>query len=248
MQTWPLFNGIAQGHVARQDNDSNAAPGDCGLHGNLEDTGHLLGLRNQFTIMAALSEEMLWFGLLKISAPDFIAWNLRRDGQDGNTAAVTVVEPVDQMQVPGTAAPSADRQPAREMSFRSSGKRCCLFMPHVNPLNLFLCANRVGDAVERVAANTVNLPNSCFSENFYQQVRYFFLGHRSPFLRCVSRKATDALAAWLVSKNSSLSGCCSLRLRLRHRKDQRHHNPDDRLMAMGDGDGDHSEVGDEPRR
>jgi len=45
--------------------------------------------------MAALREEMLWLGLLKISASDFIAWNLRRDGQDGNTAAVTVVEPVD---------------------------------------------------------------------------------------------------------------------------------------------------------
>jgi hypothetical protein len=50
-------------------------------------------------------------------------------------------------------------------------------MPHVNPLNLFSCANRVGDSVQRVAANTVDLPNSCFSENLHQQVCYFFLGH-----------------------------------------------------------------------
>jgi len=79
------------------------------------------------------------------------------------------------MQIPGTQLP---RRPpaAREMSFRSSGKRCRLFMPDMNPLNLFLGANRVGDAVERVAGNTVNLPNSCFSENLYQQVCYFFLG------------------------------------------------------------------------
>src|SRR5258708_21640042 len=81
------------------------------------------------------------------------------------------------MQIPGTAAPSADRQPPREMSFSSSGKRCRLFMPHVNPLNLFLCTDRVGNAVERVAGNTVNLPNSCVSENLHQQVCYFFLGH-----------------------------------------------------------------------
>src|SRR5882762_2165648 len=151
------------------------------------------------------------------------------------------------MQIPGTAAPRADRQPPREMSFRSSGKRCRLFMPDMNPLNLFLGANRLGDAVERVAGNTVNLPNSCFSENLYQQVCYFFLAHKSPSF-AVSRKATDALAARLVSKNSCLPGCCCLRLRLRHRKDRRHHNPDDRLMAMGDGDCDRSEVGDEPRR
>src|SRR6267378_1019298 len=84
------------------------------------------------------------------------------------------------MQIPGTAAPRADRQPPREMSFRSSGKGCRLFMPDMNPLNLFLCANRVGDAIERVAGNTVNLPNSCFSENLHQQVCYFFLGHGSP--------------------------------------------------------------------
>ncbi len=63
------------------------------------------------------------------------------------------------------------------MSFRSSGKGCRLLMPHVNPLNLFLCANRVGDAIERVPGNTVNLPNSRFSENLHQQVCYVFPGH-----------------------------------------------------------------------
>jgi len=56
MQTWPFFDGIAHRHITRQDNDSNAAPGDCSLHGDLEDAGHLLGLRNQLTIMAALTK------------------------------------------------------------------------------------------------------------------------------------------------------------------------------------------------
>jgi hypothetical protein len=45
--------------------------------------------------VAALREEMFWFGLLKIPASDFIAGNLRRDGQDRNPAAVTVIEPID---------------------------------------------------------------------------------------------------------------------------------------------------------
>src|SRR6266850_992957 len=81
------------------------------------------------------------------------------------------------MQIPGTAAPSAERQPPREVSFSSSGKGCCLFMSHMNPLKLLLCANGVGDAVERVARYAVDTPNSCFREDFHQQVRYFFLSH-----------------------------------------------------------------------
>src|SRR5467141_260528 len=129
VQTRPSFDGISEPDVTGQGYDGNAAPRDRGLYRNLKHARHLLGLRNKFAVVAALREKMFWVGLLKISAPDFIAWNLRRDSQDGNATAVTVVEPVDQMQVPGTAAPSADRQPAREMSFRSSGKRCCLFMP-----------------------------------------------------------------------------------------------------------------------
>src|SRR3989442_1234849 len=95
MQPRLLFDRIAQGDISRQGNHRNPASRECGLHGNLQDPGHLLGLRNQFTIVAALREEVFRAGLLKISAADFIAWNLRRDGQDRNTATVTVVEPVD---------------------------------------------------------------------------------------------------------------------------------------------------------
>src|SRR6267154_786573 len=146
--------------------------------------------------MAALREEMFWFSLLKISAADFIAWNLRRNGQDGNTTAVTVVEPVDQMQVPGTAAPRADRQPPCEMRLRSSSKRCRLFMSHMNPLNLFPRANRVRNAVERVAGNTVNSLNSYFHQHIHQQLRYFLLGH----LQCsfLVSLPGDCCFGWIV--------------------------------------------------
>src|SRR6267154_6524047 len=99
------------------------------------------------------------------------------------------------MQIPGTAAPGAYSQSSREMSFRSGAKRRCLFMSHVNPLNLFSCANRVGNAIERVPGKTVNPPNPCFYEDIHQQVRYCFLGHKSPLLRCVCLQTNHTSAA-----------------------------------------------------
>ncbi len=78
------------------------------MHRDFQDAGHLLGLRDKFAIMAALREEMFGMRLLKITAADFIAGNLRGNGQDRNAAAVAVVEPVDQMQVSRTATSCAD--------------------------------------------------------------------------------------------------------------------------------------------
>ncbi len=105
---------------------------------------------------------MFRLGLLKVSAPDFITWNLRSDSQDRNAASLAVVQPVDQMQVPGTAAPGANRQVSREMRFRSSSKRCRLFVPDMNPLNPLISSKGVGDAIERIAGNTINPLNSRF--------------------------------------------------------------------------------------
>ena len=90
-----LLDGISQGYIAWQGDHCNAALGDRRLHGNLEYAGHLLGLRDQLTVMAALREEMLRMSLLKISTPDFITGYLRGDGQDGNAAAMAIIKPVD---------------------------------------------------------------------------------------------------------------------------------------------------------
>jgi len=58
-------------------------------------------MRDQFTIMAALREKMFGMRFLKIAAADFLTWNLRGDGENGNAAAVAIVKPIDQMQVAG---------------------------------------------------------------------------------------------------------------------------------------------------
>ena len=110
---------------------------------------------------------MFRVGLLEVSAANFIAWDLCRDGEDRNPAAVTIVESVDQVQISGTAAPGADRQSAGEMGIRARGKGCRFFMPQMNPIELFGCSNRVGNAIERIAGDTVNPPDSCFCQNIH---------------------------------------------------------------------------------
>ena len=70
----------------------------------------------------------------------FRCWNLRSDGEHRDPAAVAVIETVDQMQVARAAAPRAHRELLREMRFRARRKGGCLFVPHMDPLNLFLSA------------------------------------------------------------------------------------------------------------
>src|SRR5271168_3771661 len=55
------------------------------------------------------------------------------------------------MQVARTAAPGADREVAGEMCLGPRREGGDLFVPHVNPFDFAVAANRVGDAVETVA-------------------------------------------------------------------------------------------------
>jgi hypothetical protein len=128
MEPGPGFDSLSQSYVAGQRDYGNATPRDGGLHGNLKHAGHLFGLRNQFAIVAALREKMFRMGLLEVSAADFIAGDLRRDGEDGNTAAMAVVKTVNQVQISGAAASRTNRQLSGEMGFGARGKRCCFFM------------------------------------------------------------------------------------------------------------------------
>src|ERR1700684_2837571 len=108
-------------------------------------------MRNQFAIVAALREKMFRVGLLKISASNFTAGNLRGNSKYRHPAAMTIVEPVDQMQIARAATSRAHGYIPAKMRFRAGGKRRRLLVSHMDPLNLFVRANRVRDAVERIA-------------------------------------------------------------------------------------------------
>src|SRR5207244_2086100 len=96
------------------------------------------GMGNQLAVVAALREKIFRMRLLKIAAANFLTWNLRGDGKNWNTAAVTIVKSIDQMQIAWTATSRADREAAGQMRFRTGGEGGRFFMPHLNPLHSFL--------------------------------------------------------------------------------------------------------------
>src|SRR5277367_78628 len=106
--------------------------------------------------MAALSEDMFRVRFLKISTPDFSARNLRRDGENGHTAPLAIVKSIDQVHIPRSAASGAHRQFAGEMRLRARRECACFLIAHANPLDVLARANRIGDAIERIAGDSVN--------------------------------------------------------------------------------------------
>src|ERR1700751_2214886 len=153
--------------IAGKGNDSNATLGDGGLHRDLQYSRHLLRLRHQFAVMAALREEMFGIGLLKISAANFLARNLCGDGEDWNAAALTVIEAVNQMHVAGATTSGTYRQLASEMSFSPGGERRCLLVSYTNPANVLSSANRICNSVERVARDSIDPFHASINENVY---------------------------------------------------------------------------------
>src|ERR1700735_1969175 len=110
--------------------------------------------------MAAPREDLFRMSLLKISTPDFSTRNLRRDGQNRDAAALAIVKAIDQMHVSWPAASGAYSQFAGEMRLCARRERGCLLMAHANPLDVLAGANRVRDAVERIAWDAVNSLNA----------------------------------------------------------------------------------------
>src|SRR6267378_5867519 len=121
-------------------------------------------------------KEIFRISLLKVSATNLTTRNMCGNSEYWDTVPLTVVEAIDQMQVPGPAAPGANCQCSRQMRFGSGGKSPRLFMPHVHPLNILFYAYGVRDAVQRVANHAVDSLNTRFSKNIHQQIRHF-LGH-----------------------------------------------------------------------
>src|SRR6266436_8361246 len=134
-------DGIFQSYIPGQHNHGNSTLRDCRLNGCFQDARHLFGVGDELAVVAALREDMLRVSLLEVSAANLPTRNMCGDSEYGDTVPLTVVEAINQMHVPGPAAPGAHRQFPREMRFRARSKSRHLFMPHVHPLKIVLYAH-----------------------------------------------------------------------------------------------------------
>src|ERR1700739_252760 len=113
-------------------------------------------MRDRLAVVAALCKEVFRVGFLKITAANFAARDLSCEREHWNAAAREIIKTVDQRQIAGAATPRASRQSSSKMSFCPGREGGRLFVAHVNPLNLLLPSNRVGNSVEGIAGNSVD--------------------------------------------------------------------------------------------
>ena len=76
----------------------------------LEYPRHLARMGNDFTVVAAIPENVVGLGLLEILAADLATGDLRGDRQHGHTIPLAIVEAIDEVRVPRPATAGTDRE------------------------------------------------------------------------------------------------------------------------------------------
>src|SRR5579862_5270138 len=135
------MDGIFKSYVSGDHNHGDATLRDGRLNGGFQDARHLFGLGDELAVMTALREDVFRVRLLKVSATDLPTRNLCGNSEHWSKVPLTVVKPINQMHVPGPAAPGTHRQFTREVRFGSRGKSSRLFMPDVHPINSLFYAH-----------------------------------------------------------------------------------------------------------
>ena len=162
--------GRQQPDVAGDDHHRHALLGDGDTNRLFEDARHLVGVGDELDIMRALGEELLGMRFLEVGAADLGARDLGGDRQHRHAAAVAVEQSVDQMQVAGAAASGADGELAGEMCLGAGGKGGGLLVPHMDPVDLLLLAQRIGETVQRIADHAIDAPHAGNGQGFGHQV------------------------------------------------------------------------------
>jgi hypothetical protein len=89
--------------------------------------------------------------LLKVAAAELIARYLSSDGKHRNAIAMTIEEAVNQVKIARTATASANGDLPGEERIGTGRESRHLFMPYMQPLDVFSLSNDIGKTVERIA-------------------------------------------------------------------------------------------------
>ena len=161
-----------QRHVARQYHYRYAAVKYRFTHRDGQHLWDLLGGGDQFTVVAAFTEQLLRMRLLKVAATDFTRRNMRRNGEDGHVITVTIKKTVDEVQISRPTRPGADREFAGQLCFGACREGGNLFVSRRHPRNGAHAVKAVAQAVERIARDAPDSLHASLFERFGNVVGY----------------------------------------------------------------------------
>ena len=142
---------LQQRHIPRNHHHRHASVEDRRTHGTVQHLRHLLGVAHQLDKVAALLEQFLGMGFLKVIQANLRGRNLRGNRQHRHMVAMAVEQPIDQMQVTRPATAGAHRQLAGGRRFGTGSEGGDLLVAHMHPLDAVHAAQGVGQAIEAVA-------------------------------------------------------------------------------------------------
>jgi hypothetical protein len=131
--------------------------------------------------------------LLKVAASYLITRNLRCNREYRNAIAMTIEEAVDEVKIAWTTTASAHSDPSREMGLRSGSKRRYLFMPHMQPFDLLILPDDVGQSVQGIADNAVNTLHAGPHQGFNEYLSHFLCHGLYPLRRNIALCFADII-------------------------------------------------------
>ena len=143
-------------HIARQDHDRDTAPAERVLDRDAQQARQLLRLADQLAVVTALREQSLGMRLLEEPRPDLSARNVGSERQHRRTAAMRVVETLDEVRVARAAATGANREPPAELRLRPGRERGRLLVVDVDPLDAIGSTHRVDYGIEAIADEPID--------------------------------------------------------------------------------------------
>jgi len=112
--------------------------------------------------------------LLKITASNFIARNLRGNRKHRYTVPMAIEEAIDEVKIAWAATACAHRNAPCKMSLGAGGKRGYLFMPDMQPFDLVAFSNDVSQSVQGVAYDPVDPFYACIHQRFDEYLSHLF--------------------------------------------------------------------------
>jgi hypothetical protein len=85
---------------------------------------------------------------------------MRGNREDRNAVPLAVEQTVDQVQIPRTAAATADCELPGEMSLGASGESRAFLMPHMHPFNRAIAAQGIRESIEGIPHHAIHTLHS----------------------------------------------------------------------------------------